>query len=297
MIQANQLPQPQRKITQSISKGFKRALNPLSVLYPTLNELRNDFFTLNTEEARRAFAARWVTLLRPRLEESWQIFYELLRLIQKYELYTDLPKRWDPVKCEYERAFYADFKAFFEAEIKQPFAVFQELEQTYRLLTENAPELLQLSWCEDTPGTAPTQKRAQDAAPAITTGGLPREDDPAPRVARRNMRLAPAAERARARGVSVRTQYKLDYLGRHDQTYGTSYLDQVHAGTLSVSKAYQQARDELDKTPGERLRYWWIRANPTERRRHAEAILAWLQAQDGESDGIELSLPEDADPV
>lgn len=279
MTKTDDLPQPQSHLTPCISNGFKRALNPLGVLYPTLNELRNDFFTLHTEEARRAFAARWVSLLAPRLEASWQILYELLRLIQKYKLYTDLPKGWDPVKREVERAVYADFKTFFEAEIKRPFTVFQELEQTYRFASENAPDFMLIPLNETAePLTLGRRERIRAAAWATPNAPLSRSDNPIPPYPQRRTRVS---ERANVYGIGARTQSKLDYLAHHDQTHGTAYLEQVRDGTLSVRKAYQQARHDSDKTPPEHLRYWWHQANDNERRQHANTIRSWLHEVDG----------------
>ena len=106
----------------------------VGLLHPDVAEALADFHRLNTDEARAAFADRWLRRASRRLEEAWPVIYFLLRLMREEELYNR------PGYLEQDQVF-PDFKSYFEATMKLPISTWAELEGTYRFVQDYAPEL------------------------------------------------------------------------------------------------------------------------------------------------------------
>lgn len=111
-----------------------------------------EYRQLNTREARAAFADRWVGIWAHDFDASWTVLYELLKLIEDDQLYTD-PRRVGPGaagdKTEHgDRPSYDSFEKYFKDRVRQPFATWSELERTYHYVTDYAPELFDLPYRE-----------------------------------------------------------------------------------------------------------------------------------------------------
>jgi hypothetical protein len=95
-----------------------------------------DFRSMRSDEARAAFADKWISLIAARLEETWPALYELLRIVKERELYK--------LEASLEgQATYSDFASYFEGRTGKPFVVWCELEATYTFVAAYRPELLQ----------------------------------------------------------------------------------------------------------------------------------------------------------
>ena len=82
------------------------------------------------------------------------------------------------------------------------------------------------------------------------------------------------AERAQKNGVSIPTQFKLDYLAGHRD----DLLAAVQAGTLSIDKAYRLATGKVPETPLEALHRAWQRASLADRQQFLREVHAAARA-------------------
>jgi hypothetical protein len=109
---------------------------------------------------------------------------------------------------------YVSFQDYFEAEVKQPFETWAELEQTYHFVTTYAPHLFERP-CSEANG-ARVQARMMTGV-QVTTGKVrPRGGDQKSeqRKSIGKFPIDPQAQRAATSGISDRTQRKLDRLAR-----------------------------------------------------------------------------------
>src|SRR4030095_14320824 len=81
-------------------------------------------------EARAAFAHTWITRTAARLEETWPVFYQLLKIVEEEGIY----KKAIVLDRTRESATYPNFQAYWEQEVKRPFTEWAELEQTYQFV-------------------------------------------------------------------------------------------------------------------------------------------------------------------
>lgn len=96
----------------------------------------NQFQVLNTDEARAAFADKWIGLCAQSLDTAWVVCYRLLSIIKEKEMYK-IPHWMEGNKT------YSSFKDYFEHRFKQPFEKWLKLEQTNQFVVEHYPELLE----------------------------------------------------------------------------------------------------------------------------------------------------------
>ena len=94
------------------------------------------FQVLNTDEARAAFADKWIGLCAQSLDTAWVVCYRLLNIIKEKEMYKTA--LWMEGNKTYN-----SFKDYFEHRFKKPFKTWLELERTHRFFAETSPELLE----------------------------------------------------------------------------------------------------------------------------------------------------------
>ena len=94
------------------------------------------FDTLNTDEARAAFADKWVNLCAQSIDTALIICYKLLNLIKEQEMYK-LPQWME------ENKTYDSFSDYFEDRCKPHFQQWSELELNHQFLVENCRPLLE----------------------------------------------------------------------------------------------------------------------------------------------------------
>lgn len=121
-------------------------------------EVLRDFHTLNTKEARSAFADTWVRITSRSLESTWPAFYQLLSLIRDDRLYADPQFMANGDTFE-------SFEDYWSKIVRKPFAVWGELERTYQFAHRCDPELFNATYSEATKAVA---DRAENAKPAPT---------------------------------------------------------------------------------------------------------------------------------
>lgn len=111
-----------------------------------VRDFLRDYKTLNSREAKAAFADHWLGLWGHEFDQAWPAVYELLRLVEEDELYKD-PRRVGPAApggpaSHGEMASYSDFRSYFEDRVGRRFETWAELESTYHYAQTYAPELL-----------------------------------------------------------------------------------------------------------------------------------------------------------
>ncbi|MGB7443473.1 MAG: hypothetical protein WA919_20610 [Coleofasciculaceae cyanobacterium] len=94
------------------------------------------FYTLNTDEARAAFADKWVNLSAQSIDTALVICYQLLSLIKEQEMYK-LPQWME------ENKTYDSFQDYFEDRCRPHFQQWSELELTHQLAVENCRPVLE----------------------------------------------------------------------------------------------------------------------------------------------------------
>lgn len=96
----------------------------------------NRFHALNTDEARAAFADKWIGLCAQSLDTAWVVCYQLLSVIKGKEMYK-LPHWMEGNKT------YDSFKDYFEHRFKQPFDKWLKLEIAHQFVVETCPDILE----------------------------------------------------------------------------------------------------------------------------------------------------------
>jgi hypothetical protein len=110
-----------------------------------VGEALREFRSLNTREARAAFADHWIGLWARDFDQAWPMLYELLQIVEEDKLYAD-PRRVGPGAgggsgTHGGAAAYDSFAAYFEDRVKRPFIHWSELDKTYHYVQRYAPEL------------------------------------------------------------------------------------------------------------------------------------------------------------
>lgn len=107
-----------------------------------------EFKSLNTREARIAFADHWLGIWAHDFELCWPAVYELLRLVEETELYKD--PRWvgpgAPGKMHGTKPGYANFAEYFQDRLGHPLARWAEIEATYHYAQTYAPNLFKAAF-------------------------------------------------------------------------------------------------------------------------------------------------------
>jgi hypothetical protein len=170
-------------------------------------------------DGQAAFAHTWVAATAERLEETWPMFYRLLKVVEDHEVY----KHAVILGHGKDRGVsYASFAEYFEAIVKRPFLEWGELEQTYAryargdVTREQGAEELSV-------GRRAAQRTAKEDQ-------LPHGGDHTTEEARAKFALASRHQRAAHNDISHETQRKLDRLARDFP----DLHDQVKRGKLST---------------------------------------------------------------
>jgi hypothetical protein len=226
-----------REFQDTIAKGrFQGSTKGGGILVPEHEEILRDFRRLNTEDARAAFADRWVRLATERLDVTWPVLYELLRVIRDRKLYEN-------ARAMEGKQSLASFEEYWDQVVRKPFDTWRELEETYHFVSTQAPELMRAPF-EQASGA---REKAMAAAAATTGEVLPADgyvadrieptDETDKRKGRQIVHPISQRERAKGNGIGVVTQKKLDRIARdHPELH-----EKVKAGELSVNGAAIEA--------------------------------------------------------
>jgi len=103
-----------------------------------VQQVLEDYKRFNTQDARMAYADRWIGLCSSYFNDTWPAVYELLRLIKEEELYKD-PKRMSGKTFD-------SFSEYFMDRLGQPLEQWAELEETYHYAKEFGPALFNESF-------------------------------------------------------------------------------------------------------------------------------------------------------
>jgi hypothetical protein len=87
------------------------------------------------------FAERWVSLTASQFERTWPVLYQMLKFIEEHEIYKDKTKTSDHKTHE-------NFQSYFEAKVRQQFAVWSDMEVAYHFAVDHCPELLAKAFSE-----------------------------------------------------------------------------------------------------------------------------------------------------
>lgn len=132
--------------------GPHGALKAAALFPDQLREALAEYERLNTREARAAFADRWVGIWSHDFDAAWPMLYKLLELIKDDQLYADARRVGLAAPGGRARrgkqSSYDSFEDYFNDRVRQPFQRWAELEQTYRYVSEYAPDLLRGSFGE-----------------------------------------------------------------------------------------------------------------------------------------------------
>lgn len=184
-------------------------------------QILREFHRFDSEDARAAFADKWIRITARQMDVTWTVFYELLRIIRDRRLYENTSYMAD-------KKSRLSFEEYWDQVVQKPFETWAELEKVYHFVSENAPELLGGTFDDATKFT-----RGQLAAQG-TTGNTRPEGRPKNNA---NCTVNSLDERAKENDVSRRTQIKLDHLARDFP----AHHERVKAGELSVHAACVEA--------------------------------------------------------
>lgn len=100
------------------------------------NQELDDYFSLNTPEAKARFVDRLLARFSIEFDWSWPVLYQMLSLAKEQEI-------WKKPELLESKKEYASFEDYFTAIIKRPFETFVELEKTYQFVTKVKPHLIE----------------------------------------------------------------------------------------------------------------------------------------------------------
>jgi hypothetical protein len=180
------------------------------------------------------------------------VFYQLLKIVEEEGIY----KKAIVLDRTRESATYPNFQAYWEQEVKRPFAEWAELEQTYQYVTRFAPDLLQGSYSK--------AKGEQIHARTMQAGRNPDNGKVLPEGNTPTAQIAQLSQTGRAgqNGISRRTQQKLDRLARDFPLL----LEKVQQGEVSVHRACIRAGLVKEVTSLEVIKRHWKKLSAAERR-------------------------------
>jgi hypothetical protein len=253
-------------ISHEIAQGGGKAIRRMNgVNRSEITDILQDFARLPTD-AQAAFAHTWVTRTAARLEETWPMFYRLLKIVKDEEIY----KRAVIIGDQRSTKAYSSFAEYFEAVVKQPFQAWHELEETYHFVASYAPDLLQRSYSEAR--GAYVHRHTLSAAHDPKTGTVLPEGRP------RKLGNFPSfsqGKRAQQNGISDRTMRKLDRLARDFP----DFFELVQQGKISVHRAAKAAGFVKTLTPLDTLKRAWQKASESERAEFAEIVALWKETR------------------
>jgi len=103
----------------------------------THTEVLADFYKLQSDDARAAFARTWLAKSSEALNETWSVVYELLKILEEKELY----KKESSLN---NSKIYGSFQEFFEDTFKRPLEELARLEADYNYVSKYVHELFSL---------------------------------------------------------------------------------------------------------------------------------------------------------
>ena len=132
------------RLREEIAKGWGGASSHAGGLDSMVRKAIFEFnHRLTTDEARAAYADRFIRMTAATMEKSWGMFYEMIRVVRDCELYRK------PVFMDEQQAF-DSFEDYWSRVVRRPFAVWVELENTYQFAHQYAPELFNASFPDAT---------------------------------------------------------------------------------------------------------------------------------------------------
>jgi len=140
-------------IAQGAGKAKRSAGNAVHGL--THTEVLADFYKLQSDDARAAFARTWLAKSSEALNETWSVVYELLKLVEQKELY----KKESSLS---NSTIYNTFQDFFEDTLKRPFEEWARLEADYKYVSQYFPELFQVSYSDVRKANNTPQNKQQE---------------------------------------------------------------------------------------------------------------------------------------
>ncbi len=229
--------------------------------FEVTRDILEPFYAYENEDARAAFANSALVTLSKRLNQTWPVVYELLRIVRDRELYRNA--EWIGSPSEKPRS-YASFEEYLQDRLSLSWHTFAELETTYHYAETCEPRLRVLGYEEAVAAAA--KARTIQAADAEDTGIVRPEGRP--------NKLAKFAslsqmERAERNGISHYSQKKLDRLARDFP----EQHERVRRGEVSVHRACIEAGFIKESTPLENLHRAWKKADADAR----AAFVAWLE--------------------
>lgn len=138
-------------LTARLARDFPAVLEEMKAgTYPSVRAAAKaagilDDFARCPPDGQAAFAHTWVSKIATRLEETWPLFYHMLKVIEDQQVYKNARVIGSP---HVGPKSYATFREYFEAEVKEPFEQWAELEQTYHFVTTYAPHLFDRQYSE-----------------------------------------------------------------------------------------------------------------------------------------------------
>lgn len=257
----------------SMAHGHTRAAQgSVGLLDPAMRDVLWDFKQLNTDEARAAFADKWLRLTSARLTEAWPMVYELLRCMRDHQWYTrqellDKPQHFET------------FAAYFETILGKPFAVWGELEATYHFVAAHAPCLFHAPL----PDAEAARRKAVTDAKAVP---LQKQKNPAQETRDALGRYAKVYTNTKdinfGKGGTSQS-YRLRRLARDHKDilarYEAGEFRSVQAACIAAGFVKPRTRGTgavKGKTSFQRLRAAWNKATAEDR----QHFLRWLKEQD-----------------
>jgi hypothetical protein len=140
-------------IAQGAGKAKRSAGNAVHGL--THTEVLADFYKLQSDDARAAFARTWLAKSSEALNETWSVVYELLKLVEEKELY----KKESSLN---NSKIYNSFEEFFEDTLKRPFEEWARLEADYNYVSKYCPELFNSPYSQIKFEDNTTEKKEQE---------------------------------------------------------------------------------------------------------------------------------------
>jgi hypothetical protein len=120
-------------ISREVARGWGKALKFGN--NRQIEDVLYEFQRLTSDEARAAFVDKWTRVATKNMEDSWGILYEALRVIRDCEVYKNAYVMEDKKARD-------SFKQYWEEVVRKPFAMFVELESTYKTVQQIEPELI-----------------------------------------------------------------------------------------------------------------------------------------------------------
>jgi hypothetical protein len=224
-----------------------------SLVPDRLSKALAEFRSLNTREARAAFADHWIGVWAKDFELAWPMAYELLHIIEEDKLYKD-PRRVGPGApgerdTHGDRPSYDSFADYFADRVRRPFEHWAELEKTYKYASTYAPELFELPY---------------EAAALGAHGGQPGNRNAA--------KDKPENEGDNVTSVSDRGN-SATYTIRRLKRDRPDLADRVVAGEMSANAAAIEAGFRRKPTPLDQLTVAWGKASGDEKTEFLRQVL------------------------